>query len=95
MIRRSRNIFRRGNASFEQRPNLLWIQSEGFELSAPFRGRVAEPLDTDAARQATFERGFDEVRCEERERDGHIDLTSERVNDFETPGVMRLVSKRV
>ena len=75
MIRRSRNIFRRGNASFEQRPNLLRIQSEGFELSAPFRGSVAEPLDTDAARQATFDRGFDEVRCEERERDGHIDLT--------------------
>jgi hypothetical protein len=25
--------------------------------------------------QTTFDRGFDEVRCEERERDGHIDLT--------------------
>jgi hypothetical protein len=47
------------DASFEQRPNLLRIQSEGFELSAPFRGSVAEPLDTDAARQATFDRGFD------------------------------------
>ena len=47
----------------------------GFELSSPFRGSFAEPLDTNAARQTTFDRGFDEVRCEERERDGHIDLT--------------------
>jgi hypothetical protein len=62
-------------ASFEQLRKLLRIQSEPFELLAPFRGSIAEPLDTDAARQATFDRGFDEVRCEERERDGHIDLT--------------------
>jgi hypothetical protein len=32
------------------------------------------PLDTNAARQTTFNRCFDEVGCEERERDGHIDL---------------------
>src|SRR6266478_5777936 len=55
--------------------DLLWIQSEGFELSAPFRGSVAESLDTKAAGQTTFDRGFDEVRREERERDRHIDLT--------------------
>jgi hypothetical protein len=36
--------------SFEQLPNLLRIQSERFELAAPFRGSVAEPLDTDTAR---------------------------------------------
>jgi hypothetical protein len=41
----------------------------------PFRGRVAEPLDTNAAGQATFDGSFDEVWCEECERDGHIDLT--------------------
>jgi hypothetical protein len=52
----------------------LRVQSERFELSVPLRGSVAESLDTDAAGQTTFERGFDEVRCEERERDGHIDL---------------------
>ena len=51
------------------------IQSEGFELSAPFRGSVAESLDTNAAGQTTFDRSFDEVRGKERERDGHIDLT--------------------
>ena len=61
--------------SFEQLPNLLRFQSEGFELSTPFRGSVAEPLDTNAARQTAFDRGFDEIGCEERERDGHIDLT--------------------
>jgi hypothetical protein len=65
-------LLRRGSSSFG---NLLRIQSEGFELSAPFRGSVAEPFDTDAARQTTFDRGFDEVRCEERERDGHVDLS--------------------
>src|SRR5258708_24422111 len=48
--------------------DLLWIQSEGFELSAPFRGSVAESLDTKAAGQTTFDRGFDEVRREERDR---------------------------
>src|SRR5260370_3482223 len=39
--------------------NLLGIQSERFELSAPFRANVAEPLDTNAARQTTFDRGSD------------------------------------
>jgi len=62
-------------ASFEQLPSLLRIQSEGFELSTPFRGSVAEPLDTDAAGQTAFDCCFDEIRCEERERDGHIDLS--------------------
>jgi len=33
----------------------LRVQSERFELSAPFRGSVAEPFGTDAARQTTFE----------------------------------------
>jgi hypothetical protein len=62
-------------ASFERRPTLFRIQSEGFELAAPFRGSVAESLDTDAAGQTTFDRRSDEIRCKERERNGHIDLT--------------------
>jgi hypothetical protein len=53
----------------------LRIQSEDFELPTPFSGSVAEPFDTNAAWQTTFDRGFDEVRCEERERNRHIDLT--------------------
>jgi len=68
---RQRTSWRSGivcrEASFERRPNLLRIQSEGFELSAPLRRSVAEPFDTNAARQTTFDRGFDEVWCEERE----------------------------
>ena len=45
--------------SFERRPNLLRIESERFELSAPFRGPVTESLDTDTARQTTFGCGLD------------------------------------
>ena len=63
------------SASFEQRPDLLRVQSQRFELSAPFSGSVAESLDTNAAGQTTLDRRFDEVRGEESERDGHIDLT--------------------
>jgi hypothetical protein len=54
---------------------LLRIQSERLELPAPFGGRVAKPLDPNATRQPTFDRCFDEVRCEEGQRDRHIDLT--------------------
>ncbi len=57
-------LLKRASSSFG---NLLRIQSEGFELLAPFRGSVAESLDSDAAGQTTFDRSFDEVRCEERE----------------------------
>jgi hypothetical protein len=53
---------------------LFRIESERLELSAPFNRRIAEPLDTDAAGQATFYGCFDEIGCEEGERDGHIDL---------------------
>ena len=64
----AREIVRR-EASFEQLPKLVRIQSEGFELSAPFRGSVAESLDTKAAGQTTFDRGFDEVQVRERAYD--------------------------
>ena len=53
---------------------LFRIESERLELSAPFSRRIAEPLDTDAAGQATFYGGFDKIGCDEGERDGHIDL---------------------
>src|SRR5258708_37833680 len=35
---------------------------------------AAEPLDADAAGQATFYCCFDKFGCEEGERDGHVDL---------------------
>jgi hypothetical protein len=36
--------------------NLSWLQSEGFKLSAPLRGRIAKSLDPETAWQATFDR---------------------------------------
>src|SRR5205823_13726930 len=62
-------------AGFEQLPKLVRLQSEGFELPAPFPGSVAESLDTNAAWQTTLDCCFHEVRCEKRQGDGHIDLT--------------------
>src|ERR1700692_496410 len=53
---------------------LFRIESERLELPAPFSRRIAQPLDTDAAGQATFYGCFDEIRGEEGERDGHVDL---------------------
>ena len=52
-----------------------WIRSEDFELALPFSARVPEPLETDSARQATFDRWLHESWCEECERHVHIDLT--------------------
>ena len=53
---------------------LFRIESERLKLSAPFSRRIAEPLDADAAGQATFYGRLDKIGCEEGERDGHIDL---------------------
>ncbi len=53
---------------------LFRIESERLKLSAPFSRRIAEPLDADAAGQATFYGRFDKIGCEEGERDGHISL---------------------
>jgi hypothetical protein len=53
---------------------LFRIESERLKLSAPFSRRIAEPLDADAAGQATFYCCYDKIGCEESERDGHIDL---------------------
>ena len=53
---------------------LFRIESERLKLSAPFSRWIAEPLDADAAGQATFYGRFDKIGCEEGERDGHIDL---------------------
>jgi hypothetical protein len=35
----------------------LRVQSERFELPAPFGWRIAQPLDANAAWQTTFDRG--------------------------------------
>jgi hypothetical protein len=44
------------------------------DLAGSFGGRFPKPLDTNATGQATFYGCFDNVGCEEGERDGHIDL---------------------
>jgi hypothetical protein len=52
------------------------MEAQGLELPAPFSRRIAEPLDADAARQATFYGCPDKVGCEDGERDRHVDLLS-------------------
>src|SRR5438552_3741174 len=53
---------------------LFRIKPERFELPAPLGRWVAEPLDTDAARQAAFHGCLDEIGRGESQRDGHVDL---------------------
>ena len=53
---------------------LLRIEPERLKLPAPLSRRIAEPLDADAAGQATFYGRFDKIWCNEGERDGHVDL---------------------
>ena len=53
---------------------LFRIKSERLKLPAPFGRRIAEPLDADAAGEATFYGRFDKIGGEECERDGHVDL---------------------
>ena len=48
---------------------LLWVQPERFELPAPFRRRIAKPLDVDASRQTTFDGRADQFGGKEGERD--------------------------
>jgi hypothetical protein len=59
---------------FEPGPQLSRVQSEGFELLAPFCRSITKSLDSNAAWQTTFDRRPHEIWCEERERDGHVDL---------------------
>jgi hypothetical protein len=69
---------------------LIRVESERRELSAPFSRRIAESLDADAAGQAAFYGCLDKIGREEGERDGHIDLSSaaflaSAVVDINTP----------
>jgi hypothetical protein len=54
--------------------HLFRIESKRLKLSAPFSWQIAEPLDADAAGQATFYRRLNKIGREEGERDGYIDL---------------------
>src|SRR5712675_1078694 len=57
---------------------LFRIESEHLKLSAPFSRWIAEPLDADAAGQATFYGRFDKIGCEEGERDSSWPSLSRR-----------------
>jgi hypothetical protein len=50
-------------------------KSERAPLVWPSGRKIDETLKTEAARQASFDRGLDNVRGEEREREGHPDRT--------------------
>jgi hypothetical protein len=52
---------------FESDPQLLRVQSKGLELPAPFCWRIAQPFNSDATRQPTFDRRPNEIWREERE----------------------------
>src|SRR5258705_8694244 len=71
---RRHQLLGRRNWDFGPALQLFRIESERLKLPAPFGRRIAEPLDADAAGQATFHCRFDKIGCEEGERDGHIDL---------------------
>ena len=56
------------------RLRLFRIEAKSLELTAPFRRQIAEAFDADATGEATFYGGFDEIGCQEGERDHQIDL---------------------
>ena len=74
---RSRNCDFRANVMRDVRMEfrLSRIEAERLELPAPFGGSIAKSLDPDAAWQPAFDRGPHQIRCEERERYRHVDLT--------------------
>jgi hypothetical protein len=50
------------------------IKSKHLKLPTPLSGRIAKPLNADAAGQATFYGRLDKIGSEEGERDRHVDL---------------------
>jgi hypothetical protein len=45
------------------------IEAEFLELPIPLSVRITQALDVDTAREASFDRCFDELRSEKRERE--------------------------
>src|SRR6516164_8716382 len=52
------------------------MQPKHFELLAPFRWSIAQPLDVDASRQAALHGSADQLASKKGERDGHVDMTN-------------------
>ena len=53
---------------------LVRIKTMLLELPGPIRVGITQALDVDAARQATFDSCFHELRSKERKRERQIDL---------------------
>jgi hypothetical protein len=64
------------------RLRLFRFKSKRLELLAPFSRQIAEPLDADAAGQATFNGSFDKTRRSPQRGEGD---TSSRVEDHRVP----------
>jgi hypothetical protein len=60
-VARPKADFRRSSAG-----SIRVVQSEGFELLAPFCRSITKSLDSNTAWQTTFDRSAHEVWCEER-----------------------------
>ena len=68
---------RAGNAEIRKVQSALdsvRIKAEICELLGPVRVGITQALDVDAAREASLDRGLDELGSEEREREREIDL---------------------
>ena len=52
----------------------MLIEAEILELLGPVRVGIAQALDVDPAREASLDRGLDELGSKEREREREIDL---------------------
>jgi hypothetical protein len=55
------------NGPFEPGPYLSRVQSEGFELLAPFCRSITKSLDSDTSWQTPFDCSAHEIWCEKRE----------------------------
>ena len=54
----------------------LWREPEPCVLQGPFGRRISQICDADSTGQASINCGLHQVRCQERERYHHIDLTN-------------------
>ena len=57
------------------RENRRVKMANGLRTAGSILRSITKSLDSNAAWQSTFDRGPHEIWCEERERDGHVDLT--------------------
>ena len=54
---------------------LLPRKAEHLVLPGPFRRQVAEASDAQAVGEPAIDGRFDQIMCEESQRDGHVDIS--------------------